>query len=345
MNARSVDNVVDMMLDVEIGRAGMAGLRSELESIVGPSRELFRPLSAHEELSVVLGTVGEKILGALTFDMAALLGRSVLLPDFEQFYEAMERYIPSNWSAAHADPEIVVGAMRTTGIPLAQVPRPRILREVLKAKTRDEAMEVLLMHEGEVLDDCRAVIDGLPHEFGVADLSLAREAISACKMGVPSAGMALGVNVIETALTGITWTTLAPTHNGVRNAFQRYFSEDVLSHVKPWASFQPVQILYREWHRGDAQLIGPSRQQAAHLAIESVYGRLNALLTMMCLTAVLHGLVHYPGVLEKVWSDHEANERVLIEARRAEKERAARASAQEKRLKHLQLRQKSRPGE
>lgn len=260
----------------------------------------------------------------------------------ETISKMVDGWLPTNWRSKGLDPERVIEVMIATGIPLAWVPRATIVKGIVEQKSTKDAFHVLAKHQEEILIDCERAISDLPHEVGDYNLWLSRSAVRACLKGEHEAGMALAMNVFDTALG------LAPSaagnlehtdHRRVKDAFEDYFSKEIVSEVHLWASFQPIQTLYRPWRRGQPLLIGPSRHQAAHYAVPEVFEVTNATMTIMSLASVLSGLVHNPGVLARVWGDFQLAERAQVQEQRQVKQAKKQSELEKKRLDHERRRQ------
>lgn len=216
--------------------------------------------------------------------------------------ERLQQAIPPNWRSPHIDPESAVEAMEKWGLPLAWVPRAQIVAAILRESDANGARRVIVERKNDILRDCDDALDRLPHEVSGYDLKLSRIAVRTCLLGSLEGGQSLATNVLETLLAH------SSGHNVMRDAFGSYFSEKSIGQIRDWASFYPIQILYRSWYPGDPILEGPSRHLTTHRAISEVYTEANSILSVMCLVSVLSGLVLRPETIENVWCEQRANE-------------------------------------
>jgi hypothetical protein len=79
-----------------------------------------------------------------------------LLEQFEGAYEQWAESLPHNWrNLAMPELEAVARTMESTGWVLAWVPREDVLRELIDAQDRRDAIGRLLTHQDDVLDDLK----------------------------------------------------------------------------------------------------------------------------------------------------------------------------------------------
>jgi hypothetical protein len=79
-----------------------------------------------------------------------------LLEQFEGAYEQWAESLPHNWrNLAMPELEAVARTMESTGWVLAWVPREEVLRELIDAQDRRDAIGRLLTHQDDVLDDLK----------------------------------------------------------------------------------------------------------------------------------------------------------------------------------------------
>jgi hypothetical protein len=79
-----------------------------------------------------------------------------LLEQFEGAYEQWAESLPHNWrNLAMPELEAVARTMEATGWVLAWVPREQVLRELIDARDRRDAIGRLLTHQDDVLDDLK----------------------------------------------------------------------------------------------------------------------------------------------------------------------------------------------
>ena len=158
-----------------------------------------------------------------------------LLEQFEGAYEQWAESLPHNWrNLAMPELEAVARTMESTGWVLAWVPREDVLRELIDAQDRRDAIGRLLTHQDHVLDD-------LKKELGeVTDASLTDPSV-ALHQGVRS--YEWGHAFPAQAIAAVVLTSLIG---------QQLEANDV--ERSPLLSFRRNSLL---WHRAQQLLAAP----------------------------------------------------------------------------------------
>lgn len=91
----------------------------------------------------------------------------VQLFDFDRFSEGLERWIPDNLRSLD-DIDDLDHAARIAleeGIPLGWVPRREIVQELVGAPDAESRLSILSRRSADILDDCQAVLEEIPHRW------------------------------------------------------------------------------------------------------------------------------------------------------------------------------------
>lgn len=92
-------------------------------------------------------------------------------------------------------------AILDEGIPLAYVPRPTIVTELLEAPDYESRVGVLTSRTAEIIEDCRAALNAHPLHLDVANLRpLMEEVLSVLRLGYPASAQSLAVCISDALL-------------------------------------------------------------------------------------------------------------------------------------------------
>lgn len=176
------------------------------------------------------------------------------------------------------------------GIPLVWVPREEIVGEVLSAADRSARTDVLLDHVDQLVDDCRAVLDGIPAGPLEDQTHLALRALDALWEGHVEAAQALAVLVTESAVS----RTLGRKYPVVKK--QVFFDGTVtFAALRLRAALAPIGPFYQpRWPRsGQVPPSSLSRHVSVHQADRTHYTRTNGVIAVLLATSVLRGLQEF----------------------------------------------------
>jgi hypothetical protein len=106
-------------------------------------------------LSISTPAIHESLFGGLRQQINTLVSS----PAFRELAEWARRQMPGNWHEIPVD--VLVKArevIKTEGIPLAWVPRPEVVTELVEAADRDARYSILAARRREIAEDCIAVL-------------------------------------------------------------------------------------------------------------------------------------------------------------------------------------------
>lgn len=155
-------------------------------AVQGPAEQVHRQ---YERLNRLLeGYDFRKVL-----DQAAEIGARV--------ETAIRDSLPANWqSISIPDADKVERLVRIEGVPLVWVPGPDLTSKLVQAKTREEAMALVLSEQDAVLEDAEAVLGEVTEpDFSVL-VSKAQKAIEALRDGHGDAAQALAAAIFTSAV-------------------------------------------------------------------------------------------------------------------------------------------------
>lgn len=227
-----------------------------------------------------------------------------------------------NWWGTGASSNLLVAA-REQGVPLAWVPRRELIRLLSASSPKGDLLHTLVSHRGEVLEDCRRVLDECTHEWLASDTRLAKEALRAVVDGYGAAGMALAVCVSEPlALWASTPRILSFEGNEERGIWERSrpkgkkYQWAVLErkaagedfsrpeHFRYQVLIAPIPRFFTSWYPNQGAPLPEhlSRHVVAHQPSLDHFTSENALLAIMLVTSLLREQQDWAGEV-KVWDN------------------------------------------
>jgi hypothetical protein len=155
-------------------------------AVEGPAQQMHRQ---YERLNQLL----ERYDFQRVLDQAAELGARV--------ETAIRDSLPDNWqSISISDSDKVERLVRIEGVPLVWVPGRDLTSKLVQAKTREEAMALLLSEQEAVLEDAEAVLGEVTEpDFSVL-VSKAQKAIEALRDGHGDAAQALAAAIFTSTI-------------------------------------------------------------------------------------------------------------------------------------------------
>lgn len=203
--------------------------------------------------------------------------------------EGFRRKLPPNWPV-DVELDRVITVVQDDGIPLVWVPREEIVTEVLSVADRSARTDVLLEHVDQLVDDCRAVLDGIPAGPLDDQTHLALRALDALQEGHVEAAQALAVLVTETAVS----RTLGRKYPVVKK--QVFFDKTVtFGALRLRAALAPIGPFYQPWwpRSGQVPPSSLSRHVSVHQADRTHYTKANGVIAVLLATSVLRGLQEF----------------------------------------------------
>lgn len=195
---------------------------------------------------------------------------------------------PENWSDLDGDEFGKLLRMAEAGIPVAWVPRPSILIKLLAVDfehNNDALLEVLMMHEKEVLEDCSSVV-AAAHTGPFSELvRFGDQAVDAFHSGFPLAAQALAASLLDTLLrAAVEKPSKSQYYKKVKDAIN---SADTIA-LLPWAvAHWPVLTALVNFDSDGPPLSKFNRHATAHAVGDIQYSRENGLISLMMASSML----------------------------------------------------------
>lgn len=207
-----------------------------------------------------------------------------------KWIEALKRSYPANWRDLEAkELDRAVALMLETGLNLAWVPRPAVLRELLAADSDAARTQVIDAHAPEIIADIEAALAGVESSGLCPTVEACEEAIATYGAGHPKPALAYA----STALTDLVHGYFEESNfGGIRRIFGGI---DPLSDVGV-ADF-PLFAVGRVWVRANEHFEGNpdpgyNRNRTLHL-IGAHYSVSNLLAVLMLLAGLLRELQRF----------------------------------------------------
>jgi hypothetical protein len=220
-----------------------------------------------------------------------------------QMADFIRRWVPK-WSG-DVDPD-KAWAITAEGIPLAFVPRPQLVDELIAATDRDARLEFVLRSKKLILSDCRAALqpdedDPLPDSISMLP-PLLLEVIDVLKAGYIASACALGASVIDSALRRTSKKKLVYKKvraTAIATELQKAVAEN---DFRVSLAMRPLHSLLEEWYPSMETPVPsmPSRHVVAHWADPEHLSETNAIIITMAATSLLLGLAEREVVAERV---------------------------------------------
>jgi hypothetical protein len=258
------------------------GLEAVMRSTSADLEMLLRPSLLEQQLSALLSNT------------LVSLGNA---PGLAGLHRLPRLLYPANWGTLADDPDDVdtaVSIMRDEGIPLAWVPGPAIVAELVAAPDAATRTVILENRAAEITTDCLAALDQVtdPDLKHLAELT--RQSIAALDK-TPEAGQALAANVFDTFLRH------ANQRGRMFGASFGYFKyKEVTTRITPVqnvttaaelrvaCALTPALCALTEFHPGTGSIPAEfNRHATAHAADPAQYTRANAVTAVMLATSFL----------------------------------------------------------
>lgn len=220
---------------------------------------------------------------------------------------ALEMSRPRNWWGTGVDPNTLFRIAKDDGIPLAWVPRSKIIVDLSNQPNLEARRKVLQDHREDILDDCETALAECDDPWLGDHRPLASAAIEAYKDGHHEASMALAVSIGEPLAI---WAS-TPRVRGFdskadmvaweknRKKMSKYrWAETELAtvgvdlsryHFKHQVLIAPIPRFFTPWRPEDGTPAprSLSRHVVAHQPSVSHFSDENALLGLMLVTSLL----------------------------------------------------------
>ena len=201
-----------------------------------------------------------------------------------QLREWLDRVSPANWREVEEGLRLTdLVEMSRAGIPVAWVPRGAVLSAMIEADPADR-LDVLVNHQGAVLEDCQAVLAAAAGGRYDEQVQLLGQAIAALRSGWDGPAQAAACSVLDTVLK----------ENGSYNYWRAVAATDdyELRKLRYYATMAPLGPALEQFKRekGDPVPAVFNRHATTHAAGAIQYTPCNALVGVMLAVSVVREL-------------------------------------------------------
>lgn len=123
-----------------------------------------------------------------------------VVPGVEKLNELLDSLYPRNWPRPVEDVDRICSILEDDGIPLVHLPRAAIVQMIVNADDYEARIRIINTHADEIIDDCKAVLQGDYAPSMEKQVPLARRAVETYRAGYFEAAQALAVTVCDTYL-------------------------------------------------------------------------------------------------------------------------------------------------
>ncbi len=199
---------------------------------------------------------------------------------------------PANWPTGSDRPGFALAQqiVENEGIPIAYVPRAKVVSELAKAADRAERGRILVGRTPEILIDCAAALDRTLDPAVEAQKWLILGGVRTLESGHHEAAQALCVNVCSTLIEAHIDGRHGKAKNmcrasGLKEAFES-------NQLRYKLGVAPVVNLLTDWHpkSGKPRPVELSRHVVAHQAHPDHFTPENAILAVMVATSLILAL-------------------------------------------------------
>lgn len=107
------------------------------------------------------------------------------------------RHFPQNFRECDATAAAIWAAVHDAGLPLVWSPRPELVDQLLSYSSYEERIRFQVGVTGEVLEDCKSVLQTFTEPDLLSCKEAAQEAIAALRAGHFMSAQALAANILE----------------------------------------------------------------------------------------------------------------------------------------------------
>lgn len=251
------------------------------------TRTLVEVISEHQSIIDAL----KPPLEVLTSSFSAIADIASV---FARLADEMRWFVP-NWPE-NLDVERA-WRVADEGIPVAFVPRPEIVVELVDAESHADRLTLLVNSQAAIVSDCRIALapvwdEPLPVPASIAMMSpLLQEAIDTLEAGHAAAACALSVVIIDSLLRrtegDLQYQTLRKRSR--KNALD---AAAALNQLRVELAWRPMHSLLEEWNprSGSPPPTMPSRHVVIHWPDPRHLSNQNAIVTVMVATSLFLGL-------------------------------------------------------
>jgi len=197
-------------------------------------------------------------------------------------------YAP-NWDVAGVRLGSVQAIVADDGIPIVWVPRGVIVTALMAASTREERLQILALHEAEIISDCSVCLGDCAGPELSEEVELTHRIIDAFTAELYEPAQALAVVVAERLITDHVAGGLerGSYHKAKQEA--EFRSSIMLAELRRAAAMAPIVRFYTEWYPSSG--IPPPAELSRHVSVHhpnlQQYSQTNALLAVMLVVSLL----------------------------------------------------------
>lgn len=215
---------------------------------------------------------------------------------------------PRNWHGTGLTPDQILPIATDSAIPVAWVPPGHVLRALAAAAPTDR-VRVLLVHEAEILDECRTLLKECEDAWVKEERTLITRAVAAYDAGFFEAAMALAVAIgeplalwaseprvqsFDSEAAKVAWEAkkkavgrygVAKLELGAVNPGDKLNRIEILRH----ALIGPIDKFFTPFHANPGEQIPPtvSRHATVHKPTVTHLSKQNALIALMLDVSIL----------------------------------------------------------
>jgi len=221
---------------------------------------------------------------AAKFDHSALvrqLNATLTGINWEELRSTFERLLPSNLRSVR-DLVPVAQLALDEGLPLAWIPRPEILNELVSASTPEDRIRILDGHADDILDDCEAALNDIAHDWA----DQCRSAVRAFRGGLEAPAQSHASNIIDSIVLSVLGQN---GRNCAKERAQEHYDELPIHVAVENLVLRPLFLGFIKWFPGGTDPIPDhfARHATAHAVGQpGVFSRHNALIAVMLATSL-----------------------------------------------------------
>lgn len=213
-----------------------------------------------------------------SYDIGAALGNVT-----ETVERALRQSLPANWRDLSLDEadfaqELVV----EHGLPIVWVPAPALTAQMIQTEDRHEALNILMVHQGAVLDYIHEVLDAVNDDELRLHVEQARRAVTTARKEEPQAAQALAAAVMT---AGLSDGLGLDKHGAIRDFADEHHPEQ--ADLRSYRTCLVLHLAGRYVRGKDYALPGFNRSTSLHTVDPKQYTPENSLMSLMAMAMLL----------------------------------------------------------